>query len=89
MFYASVIKFKKNLETRNVCLRIQTVFIKFIGNDIYYYSIYGLHTLLSHTLPCILLVCFTWKLISTIRVADQRYAELIANRFVFLFIFFL
>lgn len=58
------------------------MFIKFIGNDIYYYSIYGLHTLLSHTLPCILLVCFTWKLISAIRIADQRYAELIANRLV-------
>lgn len=60
------------------------MFIKFIGNDIYYYSLYGLHTLLSHTLPCILLVFFTWKLISAIRIADERYAKLIGSRFIYL-----
>ncbi|KAI6240024.1 FMRFamide receptor [Aphelenchoides fujianensis] len=33
----------------------------------------------AHTLPCILLVCFTWKLISAIRLADKRHAYLIAR----------
>ncbi|CAD5221242.1 unnamed protein product [Bursaphelenchus xylophilus] len=64
---------------RRICLRIRTKFIQTVGNDIYYYSLYGLHTLLSHTLPCILLVCFTWKLISAISVADRRHAFLVAR----------
>uniref|UniRef100_A0A915EBM6 G-protein coupled receptors family 1 profile domain-containing protein n=1 Tax=Ditylenchus dipsaci TaxID=166011 RepID=A0A915EBM6_9BILA len=67
-------------QTRQVCLRIRTALIDLVGNNFYYYSLYGLHALFAHTLPCILLVCFTWKLISAIRVADKRHACLIANK---------
>ncbi|KAI1706873.1 7 transmembrane receptor (rhodopsin family) domain-containing protein [Ditylenchus destructor] len=66
--------------TKRVCLRMRTAFIELVGNNFYYYSIYGLHTVFAHTLPCILLVIFTWKLISAIRVADKRHACLIANK---------
>lgn len=66
--------------TRTVCLRVRTVFIEFLGNDLYYYTIYAFHTVFSHTLPCILLVGFTWKLIAEIRLADRRHAYLVANK---------
>jgi hypothetical protein len=65
--------------TRRACMRIRTAFIQLVGSDIYYYALYGLHTLLAHTLPCILLVCFTWRLVVAIRLADKRHAYLIAR----------
>ncbi|KAI6177283.1 FMRFamide receptor [Aphelenchoides bicaudatus] len=65
--------------TRRVCVRVKTAFIQYVGSDIYYYLLFGLHTLIAHTLPCILLVCFTWKLIAAIRQADKRYANLISR----------
>ena len=60
-------------------MRVRTAFIQMVGSNIYYYIIYGLHTLLSHTVPCILLVIFTWKLIAAIREADRRHAYLTSN----------
>ncbi|KAI6235053.1 FMRFamide receptor [Aphelenchoides besseyi] len=65
--------------TRRACFRVRTAFIQLVGNDIYYYSLYGFHTVIAHILPCILLVCFTWKLIVAIRLADKRHAYLIAR----------
>lgn len=64
---------------RRICVRVRTAFIQMLGSNIYYYIIYGLHTLLSHTVPCILLVIFTWKLIAAIREADKRHAYLTSN----------
>ncbi|KAK0397448.1 hypothetical protein QR680_002132 [Steinernema hermaphroditum] len=69
----------KNNATRKTCVRVKTAFIRYVGNNFYYYLIYGLHTLLSHTLPCILLVVFTWKLIVAIRIADKRHLDLLTR----------
>uniref|UniRef100_A0A1I7Z511 G_PROTEIN_RECEP_F1_2 domain-containing protein n=1 Tax=Steinernema glaseri TaxID=37863 RepID=A0A1I7Z511_9BILA len=65
--------------TRHTCVRVKTAFIRYVGSNFYYYLIYGLHTLLSHTLPCILLVVFTWKLIVAIRLADKRHIDLLTR----------
>lgn len=59
-----------------LCVRVRTNFINLIGSNTYYFMIYGLHTSIVHTVPCILLVTFTWKLISAMRIADKRYAIL-------------
>uniref|UniRef100_A0A914YX04 G-protein coupled receptors family 1 profile domain-containing protein n=1 Tax=Panagrolaimus superbus TaxID=310955 RepID=A0A914YX04_9BILA len=64
---------------RRICLRVKTSFIQLVGSNIYYYIIYALHTLVSHTVPCILLVIFTWRLIVAIREADRRHAYLTSN----------
>ncbi|TMS37003.1 hypothetical protein L596_004035 [Steinernema carpocapsae] len=69
----------KNNVTRRTCVRVKTAFIKYVGSNFYYYLIYGLHTLLSHTLPCILLVAFTWRLIIAIRIADKRHLDLLTR----------
>uniref|UniRef100_A0AC34Q5Z6 G-protein coupled receptors family 1 profile domain-containing protein n=1 Tax=Panagrolaimus sp. JU765 TaxID=591449 RepID=A0AC34Q5Z6_9BILA len=69
----------ENHAVRRICVRVRTAFIQMVGSNIYYYIIYGLHTLLSHTVPCILLVIFTWKLIAAIREADKRHAYLTSN----------
>uniref|UniRef100_A0A914D7J8 G-protein coupled receptors family 1 profile domain-containing protein n=1 Tax=Acrobeloides nanus TaxID=290746 RepID=A0A914D7J8_9BILA len=66
--------------TRKACFRHMSEFIQSVGHNVYYYTIYGLYTLFSHTLPCILLVCFTWRLIAAIRQADKRHAHLIAKQ---------
>ncbi|KAH7700323.1 CBN-SPRR-1 protein, partial [Aphelenchoides avenae] len=65
--------------TYRVCMRVRTTFIQVVGSNAYYYILYGLHTVLAHTLPCILLVLFTCKLISAIRQADRRHAVLISK----------
>lgn len=64
---------------RNVCFRWRTRLVKLVGSNIYHYVIYTAHALLSHTLPCVLLVCFTWKLIIALRIADKRHAVLKAQ----------
>jgi len=66
--------------TRNACFRHMSEFIQSVGHNVYYYTIYGLYTLFSHTLPCILLVIFTWRLIAAIRQADKRHAVLVKNQ---------
>uniref|UniRef100_A0A915C7K8 G-protein coupled receptors family 1 profile domain-containing protein n=1 Tax=Parascaris univalens TaxID=6257 RepID=A0A915C7K8_PARUN len=58
------------------CVRVRTSFIDIVGHDVYYFTVYGLHTTLVHLLPCILLVAFTWKLVRAIRIADKRHANL-------------
>uniref|UniRef100_A0A7E4ULE0 G_PROTEIN_RECEP_F1_2 domain-containing protein n=1 Tax=Panagrellus redivivus TaxID=6233 RepID=A0A7E4ULE0_PANRE len=63
-------------EVRRVCLRVQSSLLRYVGSNNYYYLIYAFHTLVSHTVPCILLVIFTWKLIVAIREADKRHAYL-------------
>ena len=70
------IEYPNSNVTRRACMRVKTAFIQLVGSDIYYYLLYGLHTLIAHTLPCILLVCFTWRLIVEIRKADKRYTHL-------------
>uniref|UniRef100_A0AC34GRS7 G-protein coupled receptors family 1 profile domain-containing protein n=1 Tax=Panagrolaimus sp. ES5 TaxID=591445 RepID=A0AC34GRS7_9BILA len=66
-------------DIRRICLRVKTSFIQLVGSNIYYYIIYALHTLVSHTVPCILLVIFTWRLIVAIREADRRHAYLTSS----------
>lgn len=65
--------------TRSVCLMSRTVLIQMIGNNLYHMMLYGLHTILVHTLPCILLVFFTWRLIAAIRRADKKYSCLVGR----------
>jgi len=57
----------------------QTALIHLVGNNFYHLLLYGLHTILVHTLPCILLVFFTWKLLTAIREADKKHAILIGR----------
>ena len=56
-----------------------TTLIHLVGNNLYHLLLYGLHTVLVHTLPCILLVFFTWKLLIAIREADKKHAILIGR----------
>ncbi|KAF7639492.1 G_PROTEIN_RECEP_F1_2 domain-containing protein [Meloidogyne graminicola] len=69
----------QNNKTRSICVMSQTSLISIVGNNLYHLSLYGLHTILVHTLPCILLVFFTWKLLIAIREADKKHAILIGR----------
>ncbi|KHN70842.1 FMRFamide receptor [Toxocara canis] len=60
------------------CVRMRTSFIDALGDDVYYFIVYGLHTTLVHLLPSILLVIFTWSLLRAIRIADKRHANLLS-----------
>lgn len=66
-------------KTRSICVMSQTALIHLVGNNFYHLLLYGLHTILVHTLPCILLVFFTWKLLIAIREADKKHAILIGR----------
>uniref|UniRef100_A0A915N6A5 G-protein coupled receptors family 1 profile domain-containing protein n=3 Tax=Meloidogyne incognita group TaxID=654580 RepID=A0A915N6A5_MELJA len=66
-------------KTRSICVMSQTALIHLVGNNFYHLLLYGLHTILVHTLPCILLVFFTWKLLTAIREADKKHAILIGR----------
>lgn len=65
--------------SRRLCLMSRTVLIQMVGNNLYHLLLYGLHTILVHTLPCILLVFFTWKLIAAIRKADKKHSYLVGR----------
>ena len=65
--------------SRRLCLMSRTVLIQMVGNNLYHLLLYGLHTILVHTLPCILLVFFTWRLIAAIRKADKKHSYLVGR----------
>lgn len=61
------------------CVRMRSAWLESIGDNVYYNVVYGLHTLFVHTLPCILLVVFTYKLVLALRMADRRYKMLMSG----------
>uniref|UniRef100_A0A914WJM3 G-protein coupled receptors family 1 profile domain-containing protein n=1 Tax=Plectus sambesii TaxID=2011161 RepID=A0A914WJM3_9BILA len=61
------------------CVRIRSGWLESIGDNIYYNVVYGLHMLFVHTLPCVLLVVFTYKLVLALRVADRRHKLLMSG----------
>ncbi|KAL3075006.1 hypothetical protein niasHS_014451 [Heterodera schachtii] len=66
--------------TRSMCVMHRTALIQLVGNDLYHMMYYTVHTIIVHTLPCILLVFFTWRLITAIREADKKHCNLIRKK---------
>ncbi|CAJ0576323.1 unnamed protein product, partial [Mesorhabditis spiculigera] len=72
-------KVVKNIFTGQIsrqCYRTQSGFLLWIGPNLYYKVFYTIQTVLVHSGPCLLLVIFTWKLVSAIREADKRHLHL-------------
>uniref|UniRef100_A0A914HDX5 G-protein coupled receptors family 1 profile domain-containing protein n=1 Tax=Globodera rostochiensis TaxID=31243 RepID=A0A914HDX5_GLORO len=65
--------------TRSMCVMYQTALIQMMGNNLYHMLVFAVHTIIVHTLPCILLVFFTWRLIAAIRKADKKHCNLIGK----------